>query len=108
MPYHWYLKVVVKLQEINHIDMYRWSEGTVAIVFLTTALLWMFRSLDGSGTMGWAVLFNNGYVRDGTVATFMAFLLFVIPNKKPCLFDKSENDDSKYMHGGQICSVALT
>ena len=50
-------------------------------VFALTVLLWFFRS-PGFIT-GWSVLFKGGFIRDGTVATLMATLLFILPDEKP-------------------------
>jgi sodium-dependent dicarboxylate transporter 2/3/5 len=49
------------------------------------ALLWIFRSGFDFGSVnipGWSQLFNNpAYINDGTVAIFIAVILFIIPSK---------------------------
>ncbi len=59
------------------------GEGLTLVVFVTTALLWIFRSPIHIGPLfipGWSQLFPNpAAVDDSTVAIFMAVLLFVLP-----------------------------
>ncbi len=61
------------------------EEKAVLIIFISTAMLWIFRvDLNiGSVTIpGWSALVPYAkYVDDGTVAVGMAFLLFIIPAK---------------------------
>lgn len=61
------------------------EEKTVLVLFITLALLWIFRSGFDIQTIhipGWGQLFDNpSYINDGTVAIFIALLLFVIPSK---------------------------
>ena len=63
------------------------EEKTVAALFATTALLWIFRSdiVVGAFTLpGWSRLFDQpSFLEDGTVAIFMALLLFFIPSREP-------------------------
>ena len=63
------------------------EEKVVFIVFILIAFLWLFRAdLDfGIFTIpGWADIFpKSDYINDGTIAIFMAVLLFVLPSKKP-------------------------
>ncbi len=60
------------------------EEKTVATIFATTALLWTFRAPINLGSFtipGWSSLFDNPkLLDDGTVAVFMALLLFFIPS----------------------------
>ncbi len=62
-----------------------YEEKVVAIVFSTTALLWVFRNdiIVGSLTVpGWSNLLTNaGLINDGTIAIVAALLLFAIPAK---------------------------
>ena len=61
-----------------------YEEKVVFIAFLVLAFLWIFRKgFDfGIHIPGWASLFGNpGYLNDGTVAIFVASLLFLIPSK---------------------------
>jgi len=61
------------------------EEKIVLVLFSVLALLWIFRSgfdIQSFKVPGWAQLFNNpGYINDGTVAIFMALLLFMIPSR---------------------------
>ncbi|MBN1927204.1 MAG: SLC13/DASS family transporter, partial [Prolixibacteraceae bacterium] len=53
--------------------------------FIIVALLWIFRADINVGSLsvpGWGDLFNHpDYLNDGTVAIFMAIILFLIPSK---------------------------
>lgn len=61
------------------------EQRAVFLVFAAMAMLWLTRSGLQAGSLnipGWAALFPEpGYVRDGTVATAMALVLFVIPSR---------------------------
>ena len=61
------------------------EERIVLVLFSILALLWIFRSgfnIQSFVVPGWSQLFNNpSYINDGTVAIFMALLLFIIPSK---------------------------
>lgn len=61
------------------------EERVIGIIFICTALLWIFRTELNFGLFkisGWSELFSApAYIDDGTVAVFMAFLLFLIPSK---------------------------
>jgi len=69
------------------IKLGKWNqdEKTVAIVFASTALLWLTRANLDFGVVhlkGWANLFPYpDQIQDSTVAISMAVLLFVIPSK---------------------------
>lgn len=62
-----------------------YQERVVLIVFTLLTLLWLFRADLDLGTFklpGWASLFpENKFINDGTVAIFMAIILFLIPSK---------------------------
>lgn len=62
------------------------EERIVLIVFITLALLWIFRSDLHLGSLtipGWAGLLpSKNFINDGTVAMLMAVLLFLIPTRK--------------------------
>lgn len=62
-----------------------YEEKVVSIVFLLTALCWMFRQDITIGNLiipGWSNLFENGsQINDGTIAIAAALLLFIIPSK---------------------------
>lgn len=61
------------------------EEKVIGITFLTTALLWIFRTDLNFGffsILGWSSLFSvPSYIDDGTVAITMALILFLIPSK---------------------------
>ena len=67
----------------------RFSEAAVLVVFLATALLWVFRAdlVIGPVTIpGWSRLSwlpESKYLTDGTVAVTMALILFFIPSREP-------------------------
>ncbi len=60
------------------------EEKIVLLLFTILALLWIFRSgftIQSFEIPGWAQLFKNpSYINDGTVAIFIAILLFAIPS----------------------------
>ncbi len=62
------------------------EEKAVLAVFILTALLWLFRADITIGTFtlkGWTHLFReNKFINDGTIAIFMALILFVFPSSK--------------------------
>lgn len=62
------------------------EEKTVSVVFIFTALLWIFRSDLNLGFIlipGWQkILPFPDYLDDGTIAIGMSLLLFFIPSKK--------------------------
>ncbi len=61
------------------------EEKIVFVLFVTMALLWVFRSGFQIGFIdipGWSQLFANpGFINDGTVAITIAIILFAIPSK---------------------------
>ena len=75
---------VIKTEKRNLGKMSR-EEKSVAIVFVATALLWMFRKNIEIGAFslpGWSSLLPfPGLVDDGTVAIMTSLLLFIIPAK---------------------------
>ena len=81
--------------EYKQLGKFSSEEKAISIVFLTTALLWIFRSdiLLGFITIpGWSNLLPTaGFINDGTVAISMAFILFLIPSKsgKRALLDQT-------------------
>ncbi|MDW5288537.1 SLC13 family permease [Formosa sp. PL04] len=62
------------------------EQKRVFILFVTLALLWVFRSDLNLGFItipGWSTIFENPkFLNDGTVAIFIAMLLFIIPSTK--------------------------
>src|SRR3972149_5086541 len=73
-------------EEYRSLGKISYEELTIAIVFFTTAMLWIFRIDMNLGFIiipGWERLFSfSKYLNDGTVAIAMALLLFIIPSKK--------------------------
>jgi solute carrier family 13 (sodium-dependent dicarboxylate transporter), member 2/3/5 len=71
--------------EYKQLGKISFEEKTVSIVFMITALLWIFRSdiLFGLFTVpGWSNLLpTSDFINDGTVAITMAFILFLFPSK---------------------------
>jgi len=63
------------------------EQKRVFILFCFMVLLWVFRKRIEIGTFslpGWSDLFNNPeYFNDGTIAIFVAVLLFIIPSTRP-------------------------
>ena len=61
------------------------EEKIVLILFIVLAFLWIFRSgfkIQSLVIPGWSNIFRTpSYINDGTVAIFIALLLFVIPSK---------------------------
>lgn len=61
------------------------EERIVFILFIILAFLWIFRTgfdIQSVSIPGWAQLFNTPpYINDGTVAIFIALILFIIPSK---------------------------
>jgi len=62
-----------------------YEEKVVFINFISVAILWLFRADLNFGWFtipGWAQIFPfSEYINDGTVAIFIAVLLFVLPSK---------------------------
>ena len=62
------------------------EEKVVTVLFIVMAVLWFTRADLMIGNIvipGWSGLFNNPeYFQDGTVAIFIATLLFIIPSKQ--------------------------
>ena len=61
------------------------EEKIIFVLFVTMALLWVFRSGFHIGFVnipGWSQLFDKpAYINDGTVAILIAVILFIIPSK---------------------------
>jgi sodium-dependent dicarboxylate transporter 2/3/5 len=72
-------------KEYQTLGKTQWEEKIVFVLFLSMALLWIFRSGFDFGSVsipGWSQLFSNpAYINDGTVAIFIAVILFIIPSK---------------------------
>ena len=72
-------------QEYESLGPVSFEERAVFTVFAATALLWIFRKKLEMGSItipGWSDFLPwQGFIDDGTVAMFMAMLLFFIPVK---------------------------
>lgn len=79
------LSPAVVRKEYRDLGPIRFAEGAVLVVFVLTALLWVFRKdlqVGGFTVPGWAgVLPFPDLIDDGTVAISMALLLFLIPSR---------------------------
>ncbi len=64
----------------------KYEEKVLTIAFAALALLWFFRADIQLGSFripGWSGLFHRPeYFNDGTVAVFVAILLFIVPSKE--------------------------
>ena len=75
-------------QEKDKLGKITYEEKNVLIVFVITALLWIFRTKLDLGFLqipGWSGLFSKPeFIDDGTVAITMSLILFLLPvkNKK--------------------------
>jgi len=62
------------------------EQKRVFVLFIILAFLWVFRTNINLGFItipGWSSIFNHpAYLNDGTVAMFIAILLFILPSSK--------------------------
>lgn len=72
-------------EEYNALGKAKIEEKIVLVLFSILAFLWIFRSgfnIQSLDVPGWAKLFKTpSYINDGTVAIFIALILFIIPSK---------------------------
>lgn len=72
-------------RQLSDMGKTTFEEKSVFFVFVLLALLWIFRIDLNFGVFtipGWAGIFpESPYINDGTVAIFMAILLFIWPSK---------------------------
>lgn len=72
--------------EYDKLGKRSFEENAVSVIFTITALLWFTRADIDFGNFkipGWNNFFpKSSHIQDGTVAVFMAILLFLIPSKK--------------------------
>ncbi|MDH3257316.1 MAG: SLC13 family permease, partial [Nitrospinota bacterium] len=70
-------------EELQALGPMQRAEKFVAVIFLMTALLWIFRKPIELGSVmipGWSSLFSWGsYIHDSTVAMFMGIVLMLVP-----------------------------
>ncbi len=75
----------VILNEYKALGKWTYEQKILGVLFVILGLLWFFRAdiVLGSFTIhGWANIFKNPtYFNDGTVAIFIATILFLIPSK---------------------------
>jgi len=75
----------VILNEYKALGKWTYEQKILGMLFVILGLLWFFRAdiVLGSFTIhGWANIFKNPtYFNDGTVAIFIATILFLIPSK---------------------------
>ena len=71
--------------QLKNMGAISFEEKTVLTVFILLALLWLFRVDLNFGIIkipGWAGIFpQSTLINDGTVAIFMAIILFLLPSK---------------------------
>ena len=71
--------------EIKKLGKTSYEEKVLLVAFVSLALLWFFRSNINIGSLtipGWSNLFHHPkFLNDGTVAIFVAIILFLIPSK---------------------------
>lgn len=81
--------------EYQKLGKLTFEERGVSIIFVLTAILWIFRSdifLGFTTIPGWSNLLpTSELINDGTVSIMMAFILFLIPSKsgKRALLDSA-------------------
>jgi sodium-dependent dicarboxylate transporter 2/3/5 len=72
-------------QEYKMLGPVSFEEKTIGLIFISTALLWIFRADLNFGLFtvpGWSNFIPYPkYINDGTVAISMAFILFLIPSR---------------------------
>ncbi len=80
-------------QQLQQMGKMKYEERVVLLVFVLLALFWITRSNLAIGSftiVGWSSFFPaSKFINDGTVAIFMALLLFLIPsgNKNEKILD---------------------
>ncbi|OFX51744.1 MAG: sodium:dicarboxylate symporter [Bacteroidetes bacterium GWB2_41_8] len=71
--------------QLHEMGPMRYEEKVVLIAFISVALLWIFRldlDLGWIKIPGWSGIFpKSSFLDDGTVAIFVAIVLFIIPSK---------------------------
>ncbi|XP_060600137.1 Na(+)/citrate cotransporter-like isoform X3 [Ruditapes philippinarum] len=77
------VKAVIRT-EYEKLGPVSFAQGAVMGHFIVLALLWITR--DMGGEYGWGSLFQQGYVKDGVPAIFIATMLFIFPSSLPRIF----------------------
>ncbi|CAF2132074.1 unnamed protein product [Rotaria magnacalcarata] len=75
-----HLKVMLNKQ-YKDLGRPKWSEFTVAAIFIMLIVLWVTREL--SDTTGWSLIFQRKHITDGTVAIFCGILPLILPDSNP-------------------------
>lgn len=87
MPKDFTIDASVVREEYRKLGRASYEERVVLIVFVATALLWLFRRdlTAGSVTIpGWSSVFPFAdLIDDGTIAIAMALVLFLVPTRSP-------------------------
>jgi sodium-dependent dicarboxylate transporter 2/3/5 len=85
VPSHLTVGQSIVEQEYRKLGPMSFEERTVLTVFSLTAVLWVFRKTLNFGFVsipGWSTLLPYpAFIDDGTVALFMAMILFLIPTR---------------------------
>jgi sodium-dependent dicarboxylate transporter 2/3/5 len=66
--------------EYKKLGCVKYEEIVLIVQFLIMCALWSTRELPFGNRLGWGFLFEPKFVTDGTIALFMALMLFVIPS----------------------------
>jgi len=74
------------IDSYKHLGKWSYEEIMMFIIFISLAMLWFFRadiSIGNFKIYGWQNIFKNPeFFNDGTVAIFVATILFLIPSKQ--------------------------
>lgn len=68
-------------REYGELGGVKMEEIVIFSLFAILVTLWITRDIGIGGIVGWSALFPKGFINDGTVAVFIALLLFIIPAK---------------------------
>ncbi|KAL4218029.1 hypothetical protein ACF0H5_022767 [Mactra antiquata] len=69
--------------EYAKLGPFTFAQVSVLMHLILIALLWITR--DMGGTIGWAGLFEDDFIKDSVPAVFVACLLFIFPSQIPSL-----------------------
>jgi solute carrier family 13 (sodium-dependent dicarboxylate transporter), member 2/3/5 len=73
--------------QLHEMGPMRYEEKVVLIAFISVAILWIFRldlDLGWIKIPGWSGIFpKSSFLDDGTVAIFVAVVLFILPSNSP-------------------------
>lgn len=74
----------VLVEQYRSLGPMSFAEKAVLGHFTLLALLWLFR--EPKFMKGWSIIFEEGFVRDATVAMTISFSLFVFPSEIPRIY----------------------